>query len=66
MLRRLILDSNMCLALRPALREGLFHHGPGDRAVILGYGVTHTLHGDMRRLGRQIAHAEDNECELGR
>ncbi len=60
MLQRLTLDSNMCLTLR----EGLFHHRPGDRAVLLGDGIGHTLHGDMRCLGRQVAHAEDDKSEL--
>lgn len=50
----------MCLALR----EGLLHHRSGDRVVILGDGVAHTLHGNMRRIGCQVAQAQDDKGEL--
>ena len=50
----------MCLALR----EGLLRHGPGDGVAILRDLVTHTLHGDVRRVAGQLPHANDDKCEL--
>jgi hypothetical protein len=47
-----------------ALGEGFLHHGPSNRAVLLGKGLPHALHGDMRRLTSVSADANDNQGEL--
>ena len=46
------------------LREGLLHHGPSNRAVLLRNGITHTLHGDVSRVGGQLAHTQNDKREL--
>ena len=45
-------------------REGLLHHGTGNRAVLIGNLVAHALHGDVRLLGGVSAEANDNQGEL--
>jgi hypothetical protein len=47
-----------------AMREGLLHHRPSDGAILVGNGRAHTLHGDVRCLGRVGTHAIDNQGEL--
>jgi|SRR6267154_314277 len=47
-----------------ALWEGFLHHGPSNRAVLLGNGLAHALHGDVRRFGTVHTEANDNQREL--
>src|SRR6266852_3183642 len=47
-----------------ALWEGFLHHVPSNRAVILGNGLAHALHGDVRRFGTIRTEANDNQREL--
>jgi hypothetical protein len=49
-------DPDVCFALR----DGFLHHGPRNGAVVVGDGLTHALHGDVRRIGRVRAQTEDN------
>lgn len=47
-----------------ALRDGLLHHGACDGAVLVGDGIAHTLHRDVRRVGRVRAQTDDNQRVL--
>ena len=55
-----ILNCSVCFALW----EGFLHHGPSNRAVLLGNGLAHALHGDVRRFGSIHTDANDNQREL--
>ena len=47
-----------------ALRAGFLHHRPGDGAVIVGEGLAHALHGDVRRVAHVRAQTNHNEGVL--
>jgi hypothetical protein len=47
-----------------ALRDGLLHHGTCDGAVLVGDGIAHTLHGDVRRVGRVRTQTDDDQRVL--
>jgi hypothetical protein len=54
------LNCSVCFALW----EGFLHHGPSNRAVLVGNGLAHALHGDVRRIGIIRTEANDNQREL--
>jgi hypothetical protein len=54
------LNCSVCFALW----EGFLHHGPGNRVAVLGKGLAHALHGDVRRFGTIHTEANDNQREL--
>jgi len=41
-------------------RAGFLHHRPGDRAILLGEGLAHALHGDVDQVVRICAQATQN------
>ncbi len=47
-----------------ALREGFLHHGPSNRAVFVGKGLAHALHGNVRRFAKIRTEANDNQRVL--
>ena len=49
-----------------ALRAGFLYHGPGDGVAVIGNGLAHALHGDVRGVGHVRAEANHNEGVLER
>jgi len=53
------LNCSVCFALW----QGFLHHGPSNRAVLLGNGLAYALHRDVRRVGTIHTEANHNQRE---
>ena len=53
-------DPDVCFALRARL----LHHRPSDRMALVGEGIAHALHGDVRRVIHLRAQTNDNQGVL--